>query len=201
MAFQAVPDTVEAAVLYNLNGQTLQNTFHFERAIGYDQADIDLLATDILTWAASTWMANLSQDVTLMAVEVTGLSVLNDIQAVELDGVTVGGQSSQALPNNVSFAVKRYSSFTGRSARGRIYVAGLPLNALTTNENVLGATPITNIVTDLNAIITAPSDPAWQHVIVSRYSGGAQRPFGVVFLVIGYQATDNTVDSQRARLP
>lgn len=201
MAFQPVPNTAMAEVIYSLNTVTCENTFYFNRVAGYDQEDIDGLADIVHTWAEDLWMANLSQDVTLISVVVTGLNSAIDLQGAVIDGVTVGGQASQALPANVSFAISRRSVYTGRSARGRIYVAGLPLNALTTNENILGSTPITNMVDDLNELRVAALTELWLEVIVSRYHEGVKRTEGEVFAVNEYRATDNRVDSRRDRLP
>lgn len=202
MAFQSVPGTAEAVVRIQLNGVISTNTFYFEQGGGYTQSDIDNLASLVDAWVDNEYLPLISADAAYLSTNVRGLENIVDLAAVDSTGAGVGGVAQKPLPANVTIAIKRETGLTGRSARGRVYIIGMPITWLPTNENLVDPTLLTGMVAALNALrVDVAASSSWEEVVVSRYSNGVKRTTGVVFPVTTYINTDNTVDSQRGRLP
>lgn len=203
MAFQSVPDTAEIDMIFTLNGVAAQNVFYAERAGGYVKADLDALAAQIdLQWDG-TWKALQNGEVSYLRTEVRGLDVENDLVVTDNTSAGVGIKVGAALPNNVTFAVKKESGLSGRSARGRCFWIGVPTAELeSTDENQIKAAYITSMVAavdDIREGIVALT--GWTPVLVSRFQGGAKRTTGKTFPWISSTNVDTRVDTQRGRLP
>lgn len=201
MAFQSVPETAEAVLSMGLQGIIVSNTFYFRKPGGYDQGDVDALAVLVDSWAELDYAALLSNQLSYFGCNVRGLESEIDLEAVSTAGATTGGVVAAPLPANVAYCVKRLSGFTGRSARGRIYIPGIPITALdATNENLVVTSYRDNCITQLNELSPSAIAEGWIEVIVSRFNGGAKRATGVTFTVQEYAVSDLRVDSQRGRL-
>jgi len=152
---------------------------------------------------ASYWVAEMlplqSNALTLTQVVVTWLAVENGVQAVfGVTPVAPGGQVSAGLPGNVSLAVSFRTGLSGRSFRGRNYLAGLTEGQVTGNEiSSTAAAAFVDVYEGLLPTLTALS---LTHVVVSRFAGGLPRVSGVATPVVSYLTTDLVVDSQRRRL-
>lgn len=201
MAFQSVPNTAEAAVQFTLNNVTCFNTYQFEKSTGYNQSDLDALAGVVDTWAGLTWVPLLSSTIGYTQTIVRGLEDENDLTALANADAATGGVGSLPLPNNNSIALKRVSGFTGRSARGRIYVVGLPTSYVSGDENFLTTASITDFLDALDDLIAAADAIGWVAVVVSRFLNGVKRAVGVTFDILQYEADDARIDSRRDRLP
>lgn len=202
MAFQAVPDTVEIDMIFTLNGQPAQNVFYAELVGGYVLADLVALATQIdVNWQGN-WRTEQPLECSYIRTEVRGLAVQNDISTSDNTSANPGSDPSAALPGNVTFAVKKESGLTGRSARGRTYWVGIPQNKLVgSNENTLTAAYITALVFNVDSVRTSINAVAgWLPVLVSRFTGGVARPTGITFPWISSTNVDIVVDTQRGRL-
>ncbi len=200
MAFQAVPDTAEITVIYTQNLENITNTMYAKLVGGYDLAGLNALASAVDVAVAANWLPLQTVDAVYQRVEVRGLSVENDIATENNDSTAAGGDVNEGLPNNVTLSVKKTSGLTGRSARGRLYFMGIPSNDLSTNENQWAAAVVTAITAAVDAIRIAISATAWSPVLVSRFTNGLPRPFGVVFNWTGSVAVNINVDTQRGRL-
>ena len=203
MAFQPVVDTAEIDVIYTLNGATLQNVFYAALVGGYTLADLTVLAAAIDAQIQGTWKALQPIEAFYSRTEVRGLAVENDLVVSDNTNAGVGVDPSATLPNNLTIAVKKESGLTGRSARGRTYWIGIPRDKLNSaNENLLGITYVNGVVAAVDSIRGAIIGAAlWTPVLVSRFSGGTQRPFGILFPWISSVAVNEGVDTQRGRLP
>lgn len=201
MPFQSVPDTVLAEVRYSNALVRIENTLYIRNLAGYTQEYLDDLAEAIFnTWAADV-LPVLSADLQLVEVYCKGLENAIDLQSLYVPGAPVaGGVASPTLPNSVACCISFRTGFTGRSARGRVYIPGIPEGNVTGDQftgsfaNGL-ASDIATFFGDL-----LPSFPGAQHVIVSRYTAGALRPTGETLPVTAYVSTDNFVDSRRSRV-
>lgn len=203
MAFQAVPDTVEIDMIFTLNGVTVQNVFYAEIPGGYVQADLTALATQIdLQWNG-TWRSDQPPEVIYLRTEVRGLAVENDLTASANASSNPGLNASEAMPNNVTFAIKKESGLTGRSARGRTFWIGIPQNQVeVADENQLQAAFVALLVANVDSIRTAIlAVPSWNPVLVSRFQGGAKRAQGKTFPWIGSTNVDTRLDTHRLRMP
>lgn len=200
MAFQPAPDCAEVVVKQTLQGIEVRNILTFRKTTGYSQADLDALADSISTNWGSEMLVRQYTAMQFNGVDVRGLTLQNDLFGSSALGAGVGGTSTGTpFPNNVAYCLKFVTAFTGRSARGRIYIAGLGTIHAEANENYITSTAQTQLRTAIQNICT--SVPAgWQHVIVSRTSNGAPRATAVAFEVLTYQTTDALFDTQRRRM-
>jgi len=200
MAFQSVPNTAEVTILYLQNTEIMANTMHAELATGYDFGDIAALATAVDAAVLAQLRPLMTVDSSYTRTEVRGLDVENDLFDTEDLNNGVGSDAAEGLPNSVTFSIKKESGFTGRSARGRWYFVGMPNNFLAANENNVIPADSVAMVAAVEGIRAAIQATVWSPVIVSRFTGGAQRPTGVTFPWISVVAVDNFVDTQRRRL-
>lgn len=202
MAFQSVPKTVEIDVIYTLNGVIVQNVFYAEFPAGYALLDLQQLAGQIDAQVAAAWLPDQPIEAVYLRTEVRGLEFVNDFLAIDGTSTGPGTAVSEALPGNVTFAVKKSSALTGRSARGRSYWIGIPRAFLKSgNENEVTTGYAAIVVANIDLIRTSINGlPGWFAVLVSRFADKVERPFGVTFSWISSINTDERVDTQRNRL-
>lgn len=202
MAFQAVPETASIEMIFTQNGIPAQNVFYAKQPGGYTLADLQALADAIdLSWD-SIWKLRQVAEVLYVRTEVRGLAVINDFVATANVKAGPGTHIGDALPNNATVAIKKESGLTGRSARGRSYWIGLPASELTiADENIVEAAYIANIVSAIDSVRGVTNGTLlWEAVLVSRFTGGVQRPTGVTFPWISSVAVDSKVDTMRGRM-
>lgn len=201
MAFQPVPDTVEIAVTALQGQQPMQNTYHAEKDGGYSQADLDSLAAAMDFEVDASFIPLWSNNCTYQGVIVRGLASVVDLIATDGSSAGAGDVSSVPMPNSVALAVKKLSAFTGRSARGRVYMYGMPSNVKADDENFITTAGGNAFKDAVEAIQVAIDAEGWQAVIVSRFTLGAPRETGVTFDWIDSQLEDFRFDSRRDRMP
>lgn len=203
MAFQPVVDTVEIDMIFTQNGVTAQNVFYAQLVGGYALADLEAMAARIdLQWDG-TWKARQTAETAYLRTEVRGLAVENDLVATDNTFAGVGTHIGGAFPNNVTFAIKKESGLTGRSARGRTYWIGVPGSEVEPlDENMLKAAYTALVVAAVDDIREAIATVGlWDPVLVSRFSGGVKRTAGKTFPWIASTNVDDRIDTQRGRLP
>lgn len=200
MAFQPVPDCAEIIVKMSVAGKTIINTFYAAIPGGYTVGNIQDLADEVDIWVTVEYLPILSSSLGYLETIVTGLANQNDWQRSADAGAGVGGVASPPTANSLAYAVKRNSSVTGRSARGRVFLP-LAQSQLQSNENLVTTAYRDAAVDALNAIRTYIAAAGWLEVIVSRFSGGEKRGNGIYFQVVSYSASNLTVDNQRGRKP
>lgn len=202
MAFQPVPDTAEIDMIFTLNGVPAQNVFYASLPGGYALADLQALAAQIdVNWQGN-WRSEQPAEVAYIRTEVRGLAFENDIEASDNTSAATGNHVGATLPGNVTFAIKKESGLTGRSARGRTYWIGIPSTTLqAADENFLQAAFATLLVFNVDTIRTSiVAVPNWNPVLVSRFNAGQKRAFGVTFPWVSTTNVDNRIDTQRGRL-
>lgn len=200
MAFQSVPDTAEVVVRYDYSGRIWTNTFYAKFFGAYDQEDLQTLADITDEWVAEELFPLISSQISYKDVQVRGLEEVNDYTAESNASTGFGTDAVGITTPQTSFAIKRLSGFTGRSARGRIYIPPPGTDTLQANRNYLLAVYADAWVDALNALTGVWSSELWSAGIVSRYHEGSQRTFGLVFPLIGWAYTDLRLDTQRGRL-
>lgn len=201
MAFQKVPETADVSVIHTCNGVTVQNSVAARKVGGYNTADLSSLANIVDQYYAANVLPYLSAALIYVKTEVRGLDDINDQVVENVDGSGFGGIASNPLPNNVSYVIKRLSGLTGRSARGRLYIPGIPENARQTDENYITSAFNISMVGGWDSIRSAIGAVGWVPVIVSRYSEGVKRAEGVTFVWNATSNTDLRLDTRRGRLP
>lgn len=201
MAFQSVPNTAEAVVNMTLLQIPAVMTFYAAYASGYGEAELDALAANMNQWAVTRLKPALSNQNSYDGVTVRGLENINDILSINTSGAGAGGAAGgDAMPNSAALAVTRYTAYTGRSARGRVFFP-LRIANMNTDRNYVLAASADDIVTWLEEVSGYMATGQGDEVIVSRFANGTKRATGITFPVVGYRYSDLRVDSQRGRLP
>lgn len=202
MAFQKVVDTAEIDMIFSQNGVTVQNTFYAKLPGGYTLTDLEAMADRIDSQWNSTWKVRQNADTTYLRTEVRGLAEENDHVATDSTSTGPGTHIGGALPNNATFAIKKESGLTGRSARGRCYWIGLAASELTSaDENELESVYVALLVAAVDDIREAiETVGTWEAVLVSRFANGVARSEGKTFEWNSSSNVDARIDTQRRRL-
>jgi len=201
MAAPYVPNT---AYMYWINSCNLKEVgfgmYATYLAGAYDQAAINDLADAGDDWYSAEMAPLQSVSCVYAGCQVRGVSAAIDLEALDISGATVGGSANAPMPNNVSFVIKHTTGFTGRSARGRSYMVGIPNNNVTSNEDNLtdaAALAYKEAFDALDAILDARG---WNAVVVSRYTGNVLRTTPITTTITGHSYTDTKLDTRRKRL-
>lgn len=200
MPFQPAPNTALIEWIYLLDGQLCENTYHVQQSVPFTAGDCSMVATIAYDWWTDEMSPTISEDVTLLRTEVKGLDDPTSPFFVRTPGtLSSGGAGVGATPNNVTFAVKHTTALSGRSSRGRWYVVGIPGTLIVASALGLAqaALYVATFVT-LDALLVAEG---LEPVIVSRRQNSVVLPEAVNYPITAHSFTDNTVDSQRRRLP
>lgn len=200
MPFQPAPKIALVEIIYRLAGETVENTFHAFNSNGWNAQSLSNMVALVASWAEDQLMPRLSADLQLVEVQATDLGAQVSAQVSYSFPVGVlGGLAVPALPNNVAFCVTLLTALRGRSARGRMYITGIPETVVTNNTVTQEwSGQITTAVQSLRDQLFAASIAM---VVCSRQTGGAPRPEAVGYWITTALAKDPTVDSQRRRLP
>lgn len=203
MAYQRVPETAEVSVFYDFAGQEVVNTYHARYTGGYSQADLDALALNVDFTPVSALLADQSLRISYVRTDVRGLDSEFDLTATDNSSAGAGGVAAEALPTDTAFCVTRLSGLTGRSARGRVYIPGIPTTYLQTGAgntgliSVAAANAYLSHVELFRATLSFPANA--QAVIVSRYHNGTKRAEAVTFDWTSSQYKDRILDHRASR--
>jgi len=201
---QRVPNTALIRVIFSLDGQTLENTYHAEMPAGYAQADLDNLAAVVDFTPAANMRSSIADAAQYVRTDVVGLNQENDMSATANLGAGAGAIGGGSFPGLVSFAVARLSGLTGRSARGRVFVPAIPRAAVASaagNANQITtayANAYVGLVEGFRTTIEAIG--LWNAVLVSRYHEGSKRAEAVTFTWTSTKYTTLTLAAQRRRM-
>lgn len=194
MPFVNAPGIVEMAPIWEVDGQPCENTFYYKVTGTIDIAKLTAIANSYITWAAAhvdQWATNCRLLKVYMRDLTTQHSATVDI--IPTSSV-VGTKTGNALPNNVTFALKRMTGLAGRANRGRIYHLSV-VEDDRDGDNQYTPARATSLVTNLNTLLAA------QNTANSAQEVVFHRNLGTGTTVIGYTFTDLDLDSQRRRLP
>lgn len=204
MSFQRVPFTVEIRVMYELDNESMMNTYHADRGIAYTQAEIQTLADLIDGGCPGVMLLAQSTYLNYLRTDVIGLNSLNDFSATASLFADNGGRANYALPRHESFVVTRRGTLSGRSARGRVFTLGISVNSLDSDEddNSRIFVSIADALRDSVDCFRIAIDGTgiWEPVIVSRYTDGSKRAEGVTFPWLSSDYLTRKLGTQRRRL-
>ncbi len=203
MVFQPVPETAQIDHVFTLNGVTVQNVYYARRPGGYVLADLQALADAVDLIFPTTMNNDMPLEVTYVRTDVRGLALENDQVATQALSTGAGTITGGIAPNQVTFAIKKSSAFTGRAARGRTYWIGVPRAQIDgSDENLITQAWATSIVADVDFIRSQINTVGlWQAVLVSRWLDKVKRAQGETFDWLSTSNIDLRVDTLRGRLP
>lgn len=199
MAYIRLPLGIRVAMEYEVFGKVVVNVYHVTTTDPIITIKLTTIAEAFRDWFISDLNIGLSPDIALTAVTAHNLNVANGekitvVVSPPSPGIAVG----DAVSNNVALVASLGTDLTGRSFRGRSYIAGITETNVTANEigtayAAFFVSSITFLMADLDSINT-------DLVIASFVSGGAPRAEGLPTLVTSV-SMDVRVDTQRRRLP
>lgn len=201
MPYVPAPDVALAELQMSIDGQIVENTLYFQASAGLDLALMDDLANALATWWEDFMAPGLTSSLSLTGVGVTDLTTNTSPGIFHPVVPNVPGEGgSPALPNNVALCVSFRSAFRGRSARGRNYVVGLQENQVIMSHVDTGVSDF--FITAYQQLQGAGDFvPGLQWGVLSRFSGGVPRVTALFRPIIAVTVVDDTIDSQRRRLP
>jgi len=199
MAFTPVLNTAIFELRYTLWGQRVENTLAFEEALPWSTTTLNQQCQALNAWCVAELLPSLSADISLREVYGTSLESDSAPTGSYINPVPpTGGNVAGAEPGNVAAGVTFRTGNRGRSFRGRNYVPGIPNNERVGNS--VTASFSADLVTAYNLLTDAYGDVLGTWVVVSRYSGGESRGFGITTPVTQALMVDLFIDSQRRRL-
>jgi len=201
MAFVPVPDTAQFEIVYSWDGQIVENVLHYRILAGpITETALQDWTETLAAFVKDTLLPLAADTLTLLRVVAKAIDVLDGIFYVATTGLpAVGGGGSAALPNSVTAAYSWRTGLAGRSFRGRSFIPGLQEGQVT--ANALTPAAVTAYTNAWEQLRTVGGSEGWEMVVVSTVSGGAPRVTGIATPVTSSFFADNTVDSQRRRLP
>jgi hypothetical protein len=199
MPFQPCPDIASFRLQIKNNGQLCENVFHVQRDTGWTETDLGDTCAAILDWT-ETKLFLWPDTVVIQRVVARDLTTEDGIGLEVSPGIAdTGTLDSPELPNNVALAVKWTTGLVGRSRRGRTYHMGLTEIQVTGNTvDPSAVAALLDMYLDLKTAIESVSGNVM--VVLSRWSHNVLRDEGIGTPILNV-SVDNTIDSQRRRLP
>lgn len=195
MAFVAAPNCVEMAIIWTLDLIPCETTFHYRLPAPASLANLAAAPAVVFGWFGAH-QASFTSELSLTkcylrALDSSSAPTFEVNPTLPLAGTNTNG----VAPNNVSFALTRYTGKAGRKMRGRVYQPGIPDTWLETPNSLFAddAQAVATIWDDLRTRMLAAT-PVYTEVILHKVDGTHDD-------VIGYRYSDLFVDSQRRRLP
>lgn len=195
MAFVAAPNCFSLALRMLLDNQPVENTFHYRVSAPASRATLEnAITTAFNYYALHTGFFGLGWYLT------SGYARALDSQtapSAELNPSTViqGSDASEMQPNNVSFAITRYTGLAGRANRGRVYHPSITRDVMS-GANAMNASQALGFIGFYNGLMAQmlSGTAAATEIILSR-------SLGTHHDVVAYRYADLNLDSQRRRLP
>jgi len=194
------PNVAEVTMTFLQDGQYLINTHHFLNTAGWDEGSLNNLGTAVREWWDTNLQSAVNTAVSLVAIDVVDLTEGSGLGISVTTGLPITGTATgDALPNNVTVAVKKGTGLVGRSYRGRTYHIGLSEGQVT--GNTLEPVVVSALIDAYDALrepegVIIPVDMC----VLSETTAGGPRTEGICTVVTGI-GVDPIVDSQRRRLP
>lgn len=125
-------DVLEYIIMYQLDGQTLMNTFHYKYSeVAAPQTNAAVLLSDWLAAAkvdaTGTYLALKAAASNKVTFTTHRIQIIYPVRRAYADGTlgAVGSRGDTAMPSGVSGCVFRKSDLAGRGTVGRIEVGGM----------------------------------------------------------------------------
>ena len=202
MAWPHLDGIIKVVVTYGYNGTPSVNVhFILQRTpVSPIPAAVLLLAANTMRNAiGAEWIPEMALNWEVSNVTAQDWS-LPDGDQIQSTGVLplTGTDAGTAIPASVALVVSHRTDHTGRSRRGRTYLAGLNEGNVSFNDaNAESVTAAAEFFSVLDSTLDLED---MDHVVYSLYSDGAPRVTPLATLVTS-RIVNNRVDTQRRRLP
>lgn len=198
MSFISLPDGVKVTLEYTLNGKLVVNVYWATKSTPI--VSIDLI--NIANKFADFWdniRGGLSHTMTIQRIVAVDWSVPNG-EFYQITSFTnpSGASPDASLPNNVALVTTLSTHLTGRSYRGRSYIAGIPESAEA--NNYVDSSYAAGFVSAFSDLDSSLNTGGYQFVVASFQHNKVPRTTGVATPITDY-TTNLRVDTQRRRMP
>lgn len=199
MSFIPTPNAVRVALQGKVNSNDQVITLWFLGVAPAGISDLTDLAGDLETWATSNFLTLLSNGYTLDNIYLAAQDSSTAPALVHTGALpAIGAVNSPVIEPQTAPVVKFRTAARGRSGRGRNYVPGCPLNALS-SPGVVGTTFKNALLGAYADIPAAVSAHGYTHVVVQHMHDKAPLLVGVPRTVIDYEMVSDSVGTQRRR--
>ena len=209
MPFVPVSNTAEVEAVYDLDGQVVENTMFFTFGTPPGLTELQELLDEVNSTIRGNILPLLSNLITLLRVIGTLIDVADGLTAVSTASLpSTGSVDSVPVPSNAAGCISLRTGSSGRSFRGRNYLPGIPQSSV--DFNTMSTAFTNSIAAGYGQLRTNTLAIGWEHVVVSRFSGftivggrkvPTPRVAGIHTAITSSFFVDNTIDSQRRRLP
>src|SRR5581483_6863883 len=200
--FIPVANTASVELIYSQVVELSENVFHVQKGSPFTLADLQALRAVVDNWDNTSWKARRTNGASLVRIRTKALDTASSPQEdYYLPSPRAGTfSSSVSVALNACICIKLGTGVSGRSQRGRMYVGNLN-NGQLSDAGHLATSELANMVGSINGLISALATAGYTMVVTSYRTGGAYRAAGHNTPVISAVGVDNSLDSQRRRLP
>jgi len=200
MTFQSAPECAEAVIQFEMASRPMFNVLNFRKPDGYTQADIDALAAAVDSAVGAVYINNIMGGISYVNTHVRGLADPVDLEAEVNDNAGTGTYpAGSQLPGNATMAVRLSTGFSGRSARGRVYVMPGSTNMLS-GPNTFAVGAADTFIDAIEEIRVQALAAGWVLVVLSRRNGGFVLATAEPRAVTSITYANTKVDSAKRRL-
>lgn len=201
MAFIPVPNCIQARLIWQEdNGAVAQNVFwHATSSVPTleDMDDIGGIWGEMMT--ESGLGPNTTNNWALASVNMRAMNEEEGLSKIFTDGMPISGTNAGTkTPDQVAYTVTWNTGLVGRSARGRSYVLGVPLEAIV-GQNRLADASQASFNNTWGVIMDGFATAGHSLQVVSFQEGGVPRAEGRALPVLSHQVRF-PLATQRRRL-
>lgn len=200
-AYVPALNVAQAELRFLLGTQKTENTLYFVASGGMNSTLMNNLAAALESWWKTDLKTSAGSALVLNEIYITDLTTeTSPTLSRAVTTANAGTAAGEALPNNVAYCISFRTGNRGRGGRGRNYLMGHTIDTVV--SNTLESTIYTNYITAYGHLIGAGTFVSGlQWCIISRRLHNEPRTTALVQPVIAVIGVDQTMDSQRRRLP
>jgi hypothetical protein len=201
MPFVPAEGVITAQMIYERDGQRLENVLNFDVPDSTMEATGQELGENLVTWFDTFVKPLLATNISLVRIDLNDASDEHGFAITYTDGLPIQGtlSGSADAPNNVTVAVKQTTAGRGRAYRGRSFFPALVSAQYA--QNTLTEAAANAIQAAWEELISLPMTAGSAKLsVISKWIGGVARVVALVSNVVAI-FVDRTLDSQRRRLP
>lgn len=151
-------------------------------------------------WWEATGKGMFSQDLSIESIVVTDVSQQPAYQdTITTFTATAGTIAVEALPNGSAIVATARTAYIGRSYRGRIFLPGIDIDAVT--QNTLSSGAKSNIADGLEDLRQAILNAGFALIVPSYQNELSSRETAVGTVVTHFDVRDNVKSQRRRNLP
>lgn len=198
MAFVATPQGIETVMHMLQNGVPIVNVFHFDANHAVTLGDLITANASVLWYWDNSYKLQAHTSLVLQDITSTDISVANGIQDIYTPpSTTAGVVTGDAAAANAAIVVSQRTDRTGRSFRGRTYLAGLAASQFLDAQHLETAFAA-DVASGFQAFIDFAQAAGHTLSVLSKYASGVARVAGLLTEITSL-IVNTVVDSQRRR--